>query len=289
MRVPLVTVITDLVTPHRGWTAPAVDACIVPTDQAGARCRQQGLAAERIQVLGLPIDLKFSRPGIPRASVCQQFGLDPAMPIVLLAGGGAGAGGLEKLACALWQADLSIQLLVITGHHVRLYRRLERLARRLPEHLQQRCRVLGFVQQMADLMQAADLLITKAGPSTICEAVACKLPIILSGYIPGQEKDSVGYVCEQGLGILAETPEKLITNLRNCLQPHSTLLEQIRANMACMQNQQAAFSIASCLLVHLSKESCVISTSPFVPADPTHQASAAAHEPYPSDQAHLDR
>src|SRR6266566_2102011 len=110
MGVPLVTVVTDLVTPHRGWTAPAVDACIVPTERARIGCLQQGMAVERIQVLGLPIDLKFSRPGVPRTSICQQLGLDPAMPIVLLAGGGAGTGGLEKLARALWQADLSIQL-----------------------------------------------------------------------------------------------------------------------------------------------------------------------------------
>jgi 1,2-diacylglycerol 3-beta-galactosyltransferase len=252
MRVPLVTVMTDLVTPHRGWTAPAVDACIVPTEQARIRCQQQGMAAERIQVLGLPIDLKFSRPGVPRTSVCQQFGLDPAMPIVLLMGGGAGAGRLEKLVRALWQADLPIQLLVVAGQNARLQRRLEQRALRLPDHLQQRCRVLGFVQQVPDLMQAADLLITKAGPSTICEAVACKLPLMLSGCIPGQEEGNVGYVCEQGIGILAETPEELVASLRGCLQPHSPLLEQIRANMARMQNPQAAFSIASYLLVHLS-------------------------------------
>lgn len=252
MRVPVVTVMTDLVTPHRGWTSPAVDACIVPTERARICCQHQGMAAERIQVLGLPIDLKFSRPGVPRTSVCQQLGLDPAMPIVLLAGGGAGAGRLEKLARALWQADLPIQLLVVAGQHVRLQRRLERLARRLPDHLQQRCRVLGFVQQMPDLMQAADLLVTKAGPSTICEAIACNLPLVLSGCVPGQEEGNIGYVCEQGIGLLAETPEELIAALRDCLQSHSPLLEHMRANIARVQNPQAAFSVAACLLAHLS-------------------------------------
>jgi 1,2-diacylglycerol 3-beta-galactosyltransferase len=152
----------------------------------------------------------------------------------------------------LWQADLSIQLLVITGQHERLPQRLERLVRRLPDHLQQRCRVLGFVQQMPDLMQAAELLVTKAGPSTICEAIACKLPLVLSGYVPGQEAGNIGYVCEQGIGLLAQTPEELVASLRDCLQPHSPLLEQLRANMARMQNPQAAFLVATRLLTLVS-------------------------------------
>lgn len=254
MRVPVVTVVTDLVTPHRGWIAPSVDACIVPTERVRVRCQQQGMAAERIQVLGLPIDLKFSRPGVPRTSMCQQFGLDPTVPIVLLMGGGAGAGGLEKLVYALWQADLPIQLLVVAGQNARLQRRLEQRALRLPNHLQQRCRVLGFVQQMPDLMQAADLLVTKAGPSTICEAIACKLPLFLSGCVPGQEAGNVGYVCEQGMGLLTETPEELIAILRDCFQPHSTLLKKMRINMARMQNPQAAFSVAAYLLTYVSSQ-----------------------------------
>jgi 1,2-diacylglycerol 3-beta-galactosyltransferase len=251
MRVPVVTVMTDLITPHRGWIDPAVDACIVPTELARACCQHQGLAAERIQVLGLPIDLKFGRPGAPKALVCQRLGLDPNMPIVLLAGGGAGVGRLEELARALWQSDLPIQVLVVTGKHTRLQRRLEQLARRLPGHLQQRCRVLGFVQQMPDLMQAADLLITKAGPSTICEATACKLPLVLSGCVPGQEERNIEYACEQGIGLRAETPEQVISILREALQPHSPLLEQMRANMARLQDPCAALHIAAWLLAHL--------------------------------------
>jgi 1,2-diacylglycerol 3-beta-galactosyltransferase len=52
-----------------------------------------------------------------------------------------------------------------------------------------------------DLMQAADLVVTKAGPNTICEAIACKLPLFLSGYVPGQEEGNVAYVCEQTLNV----------------------------------------------------------------------------------------
>ena len=49
-------------------------------------------------------------------------------------------------------------------------------------------------------MQACDCMVTKAGPGTIAEAMASGLPLILNGYIPGQEAGNVTYVVEQGAG-----------------------------------------------------------------------------------------
>jgi 1,2-diacylglycerol 3-beta-galactosyltransferase len=46
--------------------------------------------------------------------------------------------------------------------------------------------VQGFVQNVDELMGAADLLVTKAGPGTIAEAMTRGLPLVLSSYLPGQ-------------------------------------------------------------------------------------------------------
>jgi 1,2-diacylglycerol 3-beta-galactosyltransferase len=45
----------------------------------------------------------------------------------------------------------------------------------------------GFIQDIPTMMDASDVLITKAGPTTICEAFTRGLPIIISGFIPSQE------------------------------------------------------------------------------------------------------
>jgi 1,2-diacylglycerol 3-beta-galactosyltransferase len=252
-RVPLVTVMTDLVTPHLGWAAPAVATCIAPTEPASVFCRRQGLAADRVPLIGLPIDIRFYQSRATRSHVCRQLGLDPHLPIVLLGGGGAGAGSLFKLARAIQQARLPLQLVVLTGRNARLRQRLLRYVDRhsgssgdLP-----RLRVLGFVKNMPELMNAADLLVTKAGPSTICEAVACQLPLVLSGYVPGQEEGNIRYVCEQGIGLRAETPEDLVAVLQECLRPASPTVERIRAKMASLQKPPAALHIAKILLRHL--------------------------------------
>lgn len=39
----------------------------------------------------------------------------------------------------------------------------------------------GFINNMAEYMASCDCIITKAGPGTIAEALACGLPIVLNG------------------------------------------------------------------------------------------------------------
>src|SRR5207237_3790920 len=55
----LVTVITDLVEFHLGWMFPRSDLTIVPTERARQECLAAGLPEEKVQLLGLPVDLRF--------------------------------------------------------------------------------------------------------------------------------------------------------------------------------------------------------------------------------------
>lgn len=44
-------------------------------------------------------------------------------------------------------------------------------------------RILGFVNNMDEWMNASDALVTKAGPGTIAEASICGLPCMLFAYL----------------------------------------------------------------------------------------------------------
>jgi UDP-N-acetylglucosamine:LPS N-acetylglucosamine transferase len=55
----------------------------------------------------------------------------------------------------------------------------------------------GFVHNMEEWMHACDVIITKAGPGTIAESFICGLPVLLNGFIPGQEEEgNIEYVLE---------------------------------------------------------------------------------------------
>src|SRR5205814_7116521 len=115
------------------------------------------------------------------------FGLEPGLPVVLLVGGGDGAGGLQDVTRAISRARLPVQLLIITGRNRRLYAYLQRTKQSFHVPV----RVFGFVQNMPEMMRASDVIIIKAWPGTITEALACDLPVILIGYARGQDVGSV--------------------------------------------------------------------------------------------------
>ncbi len=247
VRVPFLTVITDLVNVHRGWVAPGVDACVVPTEAAQQICLQHGLAPEKIHLLGMPIDPRFSQPGESKLLLRERLGLASQVPTVLLVGGGEGTGGLYRSVRAISRAGLPVQLVVVCGRNKRLLERLERIQQRLRVPT----KLLGFVQNMPELMRAADILVTKAGPGTISEALACGLPILLTSYVPGQEEGNVNYVTEHGVGRMAETPEALVDALEELLGPDSPALLSMRTQVTRLSHPDASFDIARLILQQL--------------------------------------
>lgn len=247
LAIPFITVVTDLVTVHYAWYAPGADAYIVPTEQARQLYLRRGLDPERVHVLGMPIDPKFTCPMESKAELQRKLELDPGKPVVLLVGGGEGSGGLQACVRAISNARLSVQLLVIAGRNRRLYARLQQSRSSL--HVP--TKVFGFVQNMPEMMHTSDVIITKAGPGTICEALACDLPIILSGYVPGQEEGNVDYVLENGVGVLVHDIIELVDELRHLLKPGSAVLRQRLEHAKRISRPLASFDIANCILSFL--------------------------------------
>ncbi|HZR40885.1 MAG TPA: glycosyltransferase [Ktedonobacteraceae bacterium] len=244
LNIPFITVVTDLVSVHYAWFAPGVDAYIVPTEQAKERYLKRKLDPERVQVLGMPIDPKFTRPTESKETLQRRLRLEPDVPVVLLVGGGDGAGGLQAAVRAISHARLPVQLMVVTGRNRRLYANLQRSRSKLHVPAQ----IFGFVQNMPELMHASDVIVTKAGPGTICEALACGLPVVLSGYIPGQEEGNVDFVVEHEAGVLALDPAALIDTLRRLIKPGSPELRLYRESAARISKPRASFDIAQYLL-----------------------------------------
>jgi 1,2-diacylglycerol 3-beta-galactosyltransferase len=246
-QVPFIVVVTDLISAHEAWFTEGVTAYAVPTEEVREHCLRRGLAAERVHLLGMPIDPRFILPTGSRDELRAKLGLAADRPVVLLVGGGEGSGGLRRAVAAISRARLPVQLLVVTGRNRLLFAQLQREQR----SWQMPAKVMGFVHNMHELMHAADVIVTKAGPGTICEALACHLPIILSGYVPGQEEGNVDFVERNNVGVLAREPEQLVEALRRLLEPDSPLLQRQIENARLLSRPHAAFAIADLILSHL--------------------------------------
>ncbi|MDD5468918.1 MAG: glycosyltransferase [Anaerolineales bacterium] len=237
---PFITVVTDLVTTHALWYNRKCDLCLVPTPAARQRALKYGLKEEQVQVVGLPVVNRFCQPAGDKHSLRQRLGWPQGMTTVLLVGGGEGMGPFEKTALAIAQAGLPISLILVCGRNQKLKSRLENQSWPLP------VKVYGFVQEMPNFMRAADILVTKAGPGTISEALNAGLPMVLNSHLPGQEDGNISYVVSEGAGLWAPEPEQTVAVLRSWLERPELLAA---AASACrrLAHPDAAMKIADIL------------------------------------------
>jgi 1,2-diacylglycerol 3-beta-galactosyltransferase len=245
-RPPFVTVVTDLVSTHALWFHHQADLCLVPTEAARERALGFGMRPEQIRVVGLPVSRRFCEPQPDPSTLREELGWPGDLPMVLLVGGGEGMGPLEKIAHTLASSGERFGLAVVTGRNAGLRARLEAQAWEIPAF------IYGFERRMPQLMRAADILVTKAGPSTIAEAMNASLPMILYSRLPGQEDGNVSFAVANGLGVWSPGPRATADAVVRWLSHPE---ERKRAAAACRRaaRPDAADTVASVLSTCLSR------------------------------------
>ena len=204
-RMPLTTVITDLVDVHRWWVTPEVDQYVVGSDIAAGRLLDLGIPPHKVNVLGIPIRAEFGATNVAARDMRRRLGLDEDLATILLMGGGAGAGRLPQTARAI--AGLAgrrgvprFQLVILTGRNRRA--RIDLEAQRWPVPTS----IYGLMSNIVDFMTAADVVVTKPGSLTVSEALAVGRPLVLGRPLPGQEEGNVPYVVDAGAGLAYRSP-----------------------------------------------------------------------------------
>lgn len=242
-RPPFITVVTDLVTGHALWYHRQVDLTIVPTVEARQRALDCGLLPERVRVVGLPVGQKFCQPLEDPSAVRRELGWPTDRPVVLLVGGAEGMGPVYATARAIDRLSGDFSLAVVAGRNEGLRRRLEATDWEVPTT------IYGFEHRMPKLMRAATLLVTKAGPGTITEALNAGLPMVLYSRIPGQEDGNVDYVVAKGVGTWAPGPTATAASVQAWLRDAEGL-ELAAATCLQIARPEAAVEIAGILLAN---------------------------------------
>jgi 1,2-diacylglycerol 3-beta-galactosyltransferase len=242
-RIPVITVITDLVDIHVAWECRDVDAVVVPSPGGLDHCRRAGIPASRCHDFGLAVDRRFTElPGDAAgiAAIRGRLGLRTESFVVLVCGGADGSGGLVKHARAIAAGSFDVDVVVICGRNERARTGLTGLKTRAGRLV----RVLGYVDNMAEWMRACDVVVSKAGPGTIAEALCCGLPLLLVWYLPGQERGNVEWVVDIGAGRYVPRDDQLVDAVAELAEPGSEALTTMRAAVKAAARPDATRRIA---------------------------------------------
>src|SRR6266850_7936389 len=209
-RIPLVTVVTD---PYygfwKGWACDGVRLYLCATEDARRQLIDYGIAPERIKVSGMPVHPKFAFPGDQAARVARTaLGLDPEKFTVFLNAGWEGGGNIPHIFRELVRGQLDVQAIFLAGRNEALKHEVEMLAvdAKFP------IKVIGYSDEVEQLMRAANVMISKLGGLSTFEALASGVPIIADGTtVPmPQEASTVNLIVKGGAGVMLQHASDIV-------------------------------------------------------------------------------
>lgn len=239
--VPLVGILTDYI-PHAYWVYDKVNYYISPCEEVSNRLMQKGVPKEKIRSYGIPIDPKFNQ-SIDRRLVMQGLKLDPELFTVLIMGGGHGIGPIKNIVKLLNKIQRNFQIIVVTG----INKQLANCLKSMKDKLNKNMLILGYIDNINELMVVSDIIITKPGGITTAEALAKKLPMLIVRPIPGQEASNTAYLTKKEAAIKVDNLRVLKRAIEDLLQ-NPDKLSKLSANAEKIAKPDASLNIANLLL-----------------------------------------
>ncbi len=234
---PQAVVTTDF-DAHRLWVNPPCERYFTATEEGRANLAGYGVPLEHIFTTGIPIHPSFADWKSP-ADCRRIHGLPGDRPIVLQLSGGSGFGPVEEVHRRILETPIPLHVVTVAGRNAELRRRLPEIS--CPARHQRT--IIGFTDQMNELMGAADLIVTKPGGLSTSESLGCGAGMLLIDPIPGQEMRNCDYLLENGAAIKVNNLSSLSFKLATVLSEPQRL-EAMRGNAKRLGRPHAASDVA---------------------------------------------
>jgi UDP-N-acetylglucosamine:LPS N-acetylglucosamine transferase len=216
--VPLVTVVTDPCYGFwKGWACDDVTLYLVASEEARQQLLDYGVRPERIKVSGMPVHPKFELPDERSAQAARrELGLDPQKFTVFVNAGWVGGGNIPQIFRELVRGELDVQAIFLAGRNEELRTEAESIAASAKFPV----KVIGYSEQVEQLMQAANVMVSKLGGLTTFEALACRVPIIADTTTPPmpQESGAATMLARRGAGVLLKRAADIVPEVRRMVE-----------------------------------------------------------------------
>ncbi|MFH1459177.1 MAG: glycosyltransferase [Candidatus Omnitrophota bacterium] len=208
---------------HAFWINPGTDYYLVASDLTRDEIINKGVKPEQVFVTGIPVEGKFSQTP-DREGLFKKLELEPHKLTVLVASGGFGVGPIKEIISGLDQIETDLQIVVICGKNKILFEDFKK------ETFIKKVNVFGYVHNMDEFMEVADLIVTKSGGLTVSESLAKGLPMLIIKPIPGQETRNAQVMEKYNTGIRLNNVKMIGKEVGLLLENNQKLLIEMKAN-----------------------------------------------------------
>lgn len=204
LNIPFFVNVIDLVNPPKVWRDKRADVSFLPTEAVREQYLRLGFKPEQLIVSGFPIREDIKLLAEPK-KVTENVHILMVNPSINLKKNLNFVRELAKIGNA--------EIKFVCGRDERLFQALNQEKAVNPEL--KNVEIYGFIKNMPELLNWAQILLTKAGPNMLLEGTRSGTAIIVTGHIPGQEAQNYQYVTTNNCGDRCENPRKIRALVQN--------------------------------------------------------------------------
>lgn len=251
INIPFITFVADFDNVTRLWADRRSLYTLCPTENSKRTMVREGINEDRIRIFGFPARERFNKYNIENEGLEFVACTKETGPIkFLIMNGSQGTKKSIKMAEILLD-NFDCNVTIMAGRNNELKTLLEN---KLFPKYKDRVTILGFVENVEHYMLNSDILILRASPNVVTEAVNLCRPIIVTGSLMGQEEKNPQFVADNDLGIICRNINHLPTAVNSLLADNGKKLNEIYSSQLSFRKPQAAKNIAEFIFNNINNQ-----------------------------------
>ncbi len=211
---------------------------------------KKGVKRNIIKPYGIPIHPTTS-VDFDVIKATEKYGFDGSRPICLFFGGG-GNGGTHSLPYIrkIIKNNLPIDFIYVAGKNQAAKEKVDKW---IKEYDVKNIKTLGFVNNVPELLQICDFVVSKPGGAQTTESLYFKKPVIMINCSGGQEVGNIKYFEKHGYGKRFRT-SYMFNKFMQKVAENPSIIEQMKKNMASNTNDKAMEKLYAVAIKHLKEK-----------------------------------
>ena len=197
----MMTIITDYAY-HKFWSSnnDPEEIFIVANDIVKKDMIEKKVKSKYIYPYGLPFDIMKFNNVMSKEKILKKYNIDGNKKVVLFfMGGGNGSTAYLKYYKSLVKMNpKNTEVIVVCGRNEEVKEEVEDIK---SKYRRRNIHVLGFVNNVYELLKISDIVISKPGGATVTECLETKNVMLVLPGIGGQEKYNARFICKNNHGI----------------------------------------------------------------------------------------
>ena len=217
----IATIMTDF-SPHDQWLVghEFTDFFFVAHDKMKEYLISKNIPETKIYSTGIPISDRF-QINYDKDEIFNRYNLDKNKFTILFFGGGEFGLGKTRTVQIFESfvqeiSNHNLQIVAISGKNEKMKDSFEEIVSKY--NFFDDVKIIGFSNEIPELMSISDLVVTKPGGLTTSESLASHLPMVIINPIPGQEEENAEFLESNGIAVWikkSDNSNEIIENLLN--------------------------------------------------------------------------